>query len=426
MNSLIHNSVNQFNNEDNRVDIINIVLIMVSVMLIVLPLGVNINIPNTIRVYVVLLWYMDCLIRHSRSLSQLSGFCFACLAIILFEFLYLYIGYSSAGIGNYYNTIIYYDIIIKSCYVMFAYSLRARVLLFRLIQVYVMIICYINGIYGSTLERLYEQSGLLGVLNEMGSATTPTEFYNMLIFGVSANFYMLINEKKITYKVLDFFAIVAALFFMFSYHTRATSLFLMILLSALIYINRKTTSFDGKKIFKSALGLGLVAILIMYFVGNFVVEILPDRVAERVQAMMDLASGEGEGADSDYLARFKLNMISINTWLSTGTSTFFGIGNHLGRDYYGTIGQHAFYIDYLAKYGIFGMILIIISLKSFLKTSKRFTLNNKEYFTFMMFFIVYISLGFIAKSAFGIIALGAFLYSLLAISTVQHINNTQK
>ena len=200
----------------------------------------------------------------------------------------------------------------------------------------------------------------------------------------------------------------------------------MILLSALIYINRKTTSFDGKKIFKSALGLGLVAILIMYFVGNFVVEILPDRVAERVQAMMDLASGEGEGADSDYLARFKLNMISINTWLSTGTSTFFGIGNHLGRDYYGTIGQHAFYIDYLAKYGIFGMILIIISLKSFLKTSKRFALNNKEYFTFMMFFIVYISLGFLAKSAFGIIALGAFLYSLLAISTVQQINNTQK
>lgn len=426
MNNLIHNRENQYYNEDNRVDIINIGLIMVSVMLLVLPLGVNINIPNTIRVFVVLLWYMDCFIRHSRFLFQISGFCFACLAIIIFEFMYLYIGYSSAGIGNYYNTIIYYDIIIKACYVMFAYSHKARVLLFRLIQIYVMIICYINGIYGSTLERLYEQTGLLGVLNEMGSATTPTEFYNMLIFGVSANFYMLINEKKNIYKLLDLFAIAAALFFLFSYHTRATSLFLMMLLSALIYINRNATSIDWKKFFKSACGIALVALLIMYFIGSFVVEILPDRVAERVQAMMDLASGEGEGADSDYLARFKLNMISINTWLSTETSMFFGIGNHLGRDYYGTIGQHAFYIDYLAKYGIFGMILIIVSLKSFLKTSKRFALNNKEYFTFMMFFVIYISLGFLAKSAFGIIALGAFLYSLLAISTVQYINKTQQ
>lgn len=88
--------------------------------------------------------------------------------------------------------------------------------------------------------------------------------------------------------------------------------------------------------------IGVFLSVIMFVVGDIIVEIIPERVAERLQAMLDLIKGEGDGSDSIYLARFGLNRISINTWLSSAKSTLFGVGNHLGRDHYDLIGQHSF------------------------------------------------------------------------------------
>lgn len=407
---------------EHKINYVNLALIMLSAIFIALPLGRNISVSYPIRIMVIVLWYLSCFFDNKKAMSKISRIIAACFVIILFEFFYLYIGYSTAAIGNYYNTIIYYDIIIKSFYVMFAYSLRARALLFRFLQVYLMVVCYFNGVYGSLLNRLYEEGGLLELLSEIGTSGTPTEFYNMLIFYVAANVYMLINEKKKILKVLDITAILLAFYFIFSYHTRATSLFLMTLLSFLLVFNRNAKTYIKGKIFRTTIIFVLFAFVIFFIAGNTFNIILPERVMLRINAVFNAVTSEANQDDIKYLARFRLNRVSIDTWLSSPRSMIFGIGNHLGRNYYNTIGQHAFYIDYLAKYGIIGMSLIIVSLNSFVKTSKQFALNGGEHMFFAMFFVTYILLGFIAKSAFAIIALGAFLYSLLAISTIKYYN----
>lgn len=154
----------------------------------------------------------------------------------------------------------------------------------------------------------------------------------------------------------------------------------------------------------------------MFVAGNIVTEFFPERIALRVQAMFNIFSGDESNTEVNYLGRFTQNLVSIRTWLSNFMTILFGVGHHLGRDYYNTVGQHSFYIDYLAKYGLIGTSIVVGSIRSFINTTKICYLNKKEYYMFMMFFIIYLLLGFLAKSAFAIIALGAFLYSLLAIS----------
>lgn len=422
MGSVVYNTYQNKQYSEHRINYVNLALIMLSIIFIALPLGRNIVISYPIRIIVIVLWYLSCFFDNKKAMSKISGVIVACFVIILFEYFYLFIGYSTAALGNYYNTIIYYDIIIKSFYVMFAYSLRARALLFRFMQVYLMIVCYFNGIYGNLLSRIYDEGGVLELLSEMGTTGTPTEFYNMLIFYVAANVYMLINEKKKMLKALDITAILLAFYFIFSYHTRATSLFLMALLSFLLLSNRNTKTYVKGKILGTTIVFVLFALVLFFIAGSTLNVILPERVMQRFNAVFNVFTNEINQNDLKYLGRFRLNRVSINTWLSSPRSMIFGIGNHLGRNYYNTIGQHAFYIDYLAKYGIVGISLIIISLKSFVKTSKLFALEGREHMFFAMFFVIYILLGFIAKSAFAIIASGAFLYSLLAISTIKYYN----
>lgn len=410
---------------EQRIDFVNMVLLVLSVVFVAFPLGINMTIPYALKIPVLLLWYFDCIIKGSCYLSKILSTIIICFAIILYEFLYIFIGYSTASIGNFYNTIIYYDIIIKSFYVMIAYNIRAKKIVFRIIQIYLIFVCLINGVYANMMQHFYDEGGLALLLDEIGTAGTPTEFYNMLIFYVAANVYVLFNEKRILLKILDLSAVLASFFFIFSYHTRATSLFLMIFLSLLLLLNRNVKTYSLNNIFSSTIMIGVFLSVIMFVVGDIIVEIIPERVAERLQAMLDLIKGEGDGSDSIYLARFGLNRISINTWLSSAKSTLFGVGNHLGRDHYDLIGQHSFYIDYLAKYGILGTSLVIVSLKSFVKTAKRCASDSSQYFFFIIFFFVYVVLGFFAKSGFAIIALGAFLYSQLALSTIRYCDAIQ-
>ena len=95
-------------------------------------------------------------------------------------------------------------------------------------------------------------------------------------------------------------------------------------------------------------------------------------------------------------ARADLWIVSVNTWLSSLTTFFFGIGEHNYLDFVSTaasgVGNHSDLLDVFARYGIMGGLLLYgILIKYYKWLSQTFGSAFKNYI--LTFFLLLILMG---------------------------------
>lgn len=327
-------------------------LVLASVIIAVTP-ELNKSFPKVMWIVINLLWYFEVfLFEHHQVKFAAKTFAFGILFWIIYETVLSIIGFSSASIGNYHIQFCFFDLLIKALYAKQFYSTKQKSFLFRAIQLVVIINViqniYISNLFPNIQNAIYQHPEVGDGLN-----IAMTEFYNMLAFFIGVNFLAFYIEEKMVWKVFDISAIVLCYYFMLTCTTRATSLTMSVVLLVSVWYLHKL---GYRKVSPGPIVCLIVLFCFLSYFMDDIINMLPDRVAVRY---MTLAGDSG--GDTATLSRFELIGNSIRTFFA---NPVFGIGYHLGNDYFSLVGQHSLITDYLAWFGIFGAIFLIFFFRS--------------------------------------------------------------
>lgn len=98
---------------------------------------------------------------------------------------------------------------------------------------------------------------------------------------------------------------------------------------------------------------------IIYFIADFIDN---ERITTRLLVFAADDTGAATQGNATLEARADLWIVSVNTWLSSLTTFFFGIGEHNYLEFVSTaasgIGNHSDLLDVFARYGIIGGLLL--------------------------------------------------------------------
>lgn len=391
-------------------ELTSLVFILASIIIAITP-DLSRYFPKPLWILLLLVWYIILfflLITKKASFSTRKSF-FVIVLWVLFQLFYKIIGYSSAELGNYFIIIIHFDIVIKSIFIFENYSKNGRYAIWRFIQLFVLALLLINIYWGLTLNQphflifYYPESYI-------GKNIAQTEFYNMLIFFVGACCLSFFTNKKTLFRTLDLLCIFLSLFFMASFETRATSFFfslIIILLSAIISFKRQSSRLVAWPLLIVAL---LASVLVF---STPLASLLPNRVSERIYALTNFINGSAE--NNALLSRISLMDNSLTTYFSSIKNMIFGIGYHLGDEYYSIIGQHSFLTDTLVAYGIFGLAFAIVYFINvfgffFKRTDYGITRRYLICAVFLFLILSIVSNSFVPENAFSFY----ICYSLIA------------
>lgn len=396
-----------------KVNIFNKIVLFVTVLISVTPI-LNQQFSKIIWSILIALWYI--VVACERRNQRFHYFSFSCLILIwiLWEITLKVFGFSSASIGNYFLLITFFDMIIKSLYVQQYYSNKEKRILLRLIQIIIAVNIisniYVGYIYSNIHYYVYFYPEQYLNLN-----VAQTEFYNMLAFFIGANFFLVQKEKNKICKVFDVFLIILSYYFILNFETRTTSLIMSFILILLIIINRNPSKL--RKILKTILFITFFSsIFLIEF--DFIIRYLPERVAVRISAVIN----HDTFINSEYTSRVGLFFNGVRTMFSSLPNFIFGVGNHLGSDYSSIIGQHSLISDYMAKYGLLGLLFLLYFFSSIKKVFCNLKTNHfvSEYNKIVIF--VFIIISFLSNSFRSETAVVVFLILSAINESAQQTN----
>lgn len=217
--------------------------------------------PESVKILLMLLWYVEVLLFEKKSFP--TKFAIILLGWWMVEIVYLISGISSASIGNYYITLKFFDIVIKSIFVLYSFSnSEKRILLFCIVAVVLETIIeniYYLNVYGDELLLMYRNINYYRDTME-DVRFTSTGFYNSLIYFIGISFLIIRQSTNKRYKLFFLTSIILSFYFMLSIETRATSFSLTVLLLLLTYY------WTEKKTSQKAL---LISLAILWFIRHF-------------------------------------------------------------------------------------------------------------------------------------------------------------
>ncbi len=350
-------------------------------------------------------WYFYILIFENKGSFPKS---FAVFLVFwwMYELILRILDISSASIGNYYSLLCFYDLVIKSIYILYNYNDKEKEFTFYLLYIFIIITIveslFTYRIYGDELIRyLHNRS----IFEDTGIKFVGTEFYNSLIFFIGILFYKYKVTNNRWKKWLSILGIILAYYFMLTIETRTTSLFCSLIL--LFTINYGTGLNNSKKL------ITIIAIFILLLSSQLwiplLISIVPERVALRLSALF-MGSGDDEG----YLSRFALMKVDINTFFGSLTNFVFGVGDHRGSDKWGIIGQHSYFLDTLARYGIIGLTYLIIFCRKYWKSYNEAISDSLQKSFFISCFIMFLFLS-VNSNTFDV-TVGSTLFIMLSTS----------
>ena len=188
--------------------------------------------------------------------------------------------------------------------------------------------------------------------------------------------YILYHSSFIKGKrILFLFVILLSILFISYINPRATAFFILILyVFALFFVRRanKSNLHGITRVLLYAIALGLVVAFAVPVL-EWMASLLPERMAVRINDTIESINGgtiTNDSEEGSLYVRWMLAQVSLDTWLSGPINFIFGKGEDLaasGRidDLISLgIGQHSEFVDFLAKYGLFGAFLLYKALHS--------------------------------------------------------------
>lgn len=372
---------------------LNFIILLLILTIMLTPI-LNRNIPRFIEIGVFGMWFFTMLFTKTRKWwKKYSALLFIVIIWQCLEFLYRFIGVSTADWGNYLLGLFAYFLLIIGLFVHEQYNLKQKkILVFYIIGVLLFSIfdnIRLNAIYQGATNNIYREwaSDLLK-LN-----VAETGFYGTIMLTIGAILIYFTNLRSSYIKYFIMFSILSSLYFCFLITPRATSCIFIML--EVFYISVKRWNKVKICYFLMGLLLPLVCIcaaplISMIFSSDEIGEGF-SRVSERFSSIQSLFEGNKDD-DSSFGARLNLTFLSINTFIESPSNFLFGIGHHVGE--YGEklgIGQHTRYADVLANYGIIGATILFTLTYRFYQCFKQ--ILYKEWNLWKILFIVYILYG---------------------------------
>ena len=372
---------------------LDIFLISLSVAFAVLPV-LTYDAPKIIWVIIIFTWYLNIFISGNRKIyfTKESSPYIILLIWIFWTLLLKSVGYSSASIGNYLLMIAALDMMVKSFYVLRKYSLNEKRILFVIILLIIVVTIIQNLVVyilnpGAFVSFYYFPSTYRGT-----NLVRDALFYHMVAFFSGNLFYLIFQSSKARMKFLYIGLIFLSAIFLFTINPRMNSvIILFFLLSLELFI-------QGQKIRNNMIIFLSLIIFVIFFVvlfGRDIYQLLPERLSARVDSLTYFLSQGYTTSDSSSLtARIRLQLNSLNTFISSVKNFLFGTGLHLGSEYYDLIGQHGYFTTNLAAYGILGGALSLYIFfpfrKLFISNITNISLRRQAKVIWLAFFILLI------------------------------------
>lgn len=344
------------------------------------------------------------------------------LMAIYFSILFMYtiIGISDARLGNYPGQIMFFSPIL----LYISLTSKCNIRQIKYIFIAILTIAAINIIDSIRLSILYPASTYQLIVGELEDVIDisnlnigGTSFITMTLFYMNVTLYSYFRENSKHIKLLYLLYTIIAFYFIVFCSFKAAALIYAILSIVVQYIATKSKS--PMRMFSIA---GVIALFLLIFIEPIVELIVAvvgsERIAER---LLGIIGNDTSGASQ---GRGELFMISINSWLSSIITFFFGIGDHRSSiDAYKTgISQHADLLDNLARYGIMGFLVLYGLFKRFY----LYVLENttpKERFGVLSFLIVLVLCGCTKKLFY--FNTGLMIFFLFPISVYISKNKEQ-
>lgn len=271
--------------------------------------------------------------------------------------------------------------------------------------------------YTLGLEYLaYQQfAGVLAEEGISGLNLGGSFFVNMVVFYANVMFFAFLKTKNRIEKILFLSYFIISAYFILMCSLKGSAVVLLILSIVLQFISDR-----GGLHFNRIVVLTIVAFLVFYVfrddIINFLISIIgSDRIADRLIVFTSEKSIETSGT---LMARERLWMVSVHSWLQNIATFFFGIGDHNWNEFStmaSGIGNHADLFDVLGRYGLVGGVILYSSIKIYYDYLKK-KFGSLFKFEIISFLILIILMGTTKKFVAGEPAIVIFLLFPLCLN----------
>lgn len=365
-----------------------VIITLISYVIYITPL-LSTEVPKSIWVILVLFSYLlslNDLFRKGTYNKKII--CLSAIWILFIVFYYI-IGFSSAAVGNYFLILVSFDIIFKSIYIKNVFSPKEKKFVFTVIEIIILFLTIYN-LYTWVLEPssfdnfTFYPDKYLGT-NKIYSSHSYiflAYFSNWCLF----NFF---RNSKGAFKIIDLAVFLSCVVVLFLINPRMNAIIIFLLFFVFNILN-----ISKKKTYKLlAVFILIIALAVLLIYSDYIRSLLPERLAVRLDSLLSLFHGNGYSYDEGSLeSRFTLSLNSLKTFVSSFRNFIFGVGWHLGSQYYDLIGQHNLILDNFAFYGVFSLLFIYIFFvlyrKEYVKEGKSVYWNNYLNFSFYSFLLL--------------------------------------
>lgn len=269
---------------------------------------------------------------------------------------------------------------------------------------------YLRFSMGEAYFNFQEDASLVGYNiadTYYGTAALICLCVSLMVILNKNNYHRFLRTKMYVVFVLSVVFIIVSL--------RMTTIALAVLSSLLIILFNKMR----KKgiVFLACLLVVFSAVFLFTGLGATFLELLmdlniSDRIKDRLESIVFvLRTGDFINAKSSLSGRYVLTINSWNTWTSSVWTILFGIGDQ--RENLDLIGNHSYFIDTLARFGIFYFILVI----AFIVICHKCTLTRIRSVTLRTQCLV-VLLSFLLRNVIGnsmYVVVGMSLYVVLPL-----------
>lgn len=264
-----------------------------------------------------------------------------------------------------------------------------------------------------------------GMVEEEGNSEFNfggSQFVNMTVFYTCIMFMAYLKSNERLEKILFGVYVAISAYFIVICSLKASAVVLMLMSLALMYVSVKSKANINIVLILLTV-LGVIAFIFMDNVIHLLISVIDsDRITER----LIIFTNEGDVTDSSsFVSRSNLWLVSIDTWLSSISSFFFGIGNHNWNDFMTTansgIGNHSDILDVLARYGIIGALILYLSFKLYYDYL-RYNFGTSYEYEIFVFFILFLAMGLTKKV---IHPLPAIMIFILFPITLKYFSNKE-
>ena len=264
--------------------------------------------------------------------------------------------------------------------------------------------------YQFGIENLVYQNlgGMMAEEGLSGYNFGGTTFVNMAVFYACIMLFAFLRSNDWLEKRLFLVYFGISAYFIIFRSLKASAVVFLLISVVLMYVSVKSKENAGI-VLLLLLVVGVLFTVFQESIIHFLVSVIG---SERIANRLIIFTSEGSLEDTSLMSRAELWQTSLQTWLSSVGSFFFGIGDHNWHDFATTIdsgiGNHSDLLDVLARYGIIGAVPLYSSIKVYyFYLVQRYGRSFK--YEIISFLILVLLMGFTKKIVNGQPAIMIFI-----------------